>query len=386
MTMRIPIRTLLFVCVLACASGAQAGEGWWGKLDEGEAVSLKDILAAPREFRSRTLTFFCIYHGRNTPQYFDPMRTPFSAKRYDNFSVWPDGTALWEEKAFKYDAPFLYIPRTHAQRDALFALPLITRIEITGKIRAVLRGSPCIEVFSFRQTGHRMSKPIVTAVIAGDNYARMGTTEGDQLAARKYRDALAPDLPPVYDMMVRKRLAGALRRLGHHEDAGRVARGEILGGGGIPDPAPGLRDMPSQPVPFNPPPDSGELPTETFDDIGASGAPPAPAMPAAPPPAPGFPPAAPAAPGNVPRPAAFPEPAPSSGADMPGVPYNPSTPDADLPGERTGGGGMAPVPPPMPGPGPATPPRAQRTERAAPPSRSLRGIPPKRRPRLSGVR
>ena len=123
---------LVLVFSLPTAS-AHAGDGWWGALDEGEAVSLLDIMRSPSEFRGRTLTFFCVFHRKEN--YFDPMRTPFTPKRYDNFSAWPDGSPVWDEQAYVADMPFLYIPRSHEQRDDLMRL-IATEID-----RTVLHGT-----------------------------------------------------------------------------------------------------------------------------------------------------------------------------------------------------------------------------------------------------
>ena len=117
----------LLVLLALPAPRAEAGDGWWGGLDEGEAVSLADVLRGPRDYRGKTLTFFCIFHRKES--YFDPVRTPFNPERYDNFSVWPDGAALWQEKAYVNDMPFLYIRRNHTQRDAIMRLDPVTRIE-----------------------------------------------------------------------------------------------------------------------------------------------------------------------------------------------------------------------------------------------------------------
>jgi hypothetical protein len=355
--------TLVVACLLAPA-GAHAGDGWWGRLDEGDAVSLADIKATPRDFRHRMLTFFAVYGQPVDGNQLFSVRTMFNAKRHHNFRLWSDGTPVWEKRAFQADLPFVYIERANPQRDELLTLPTFTRIEVTGKVRDVLRGMPCIEVFSFRVTGHRLGRDVVRDMIAADDYARLGTREGDQLAASRYRAALRPDLPPMYDMLVRKRLAEALTRIGDHEGARRVARGEILGGSRIPGPQPVVDDpagpgVAPSPVDTRP---SHELPATDFPPVadlpppshGLPGLPPAAALPGAP----AEPLAEPltGAPPGTDAPLA-PSPAPAGGASTPFVPGPPVLPAAGASAER----------PPRPAP-------------------ALRGVPPKRRPRLSGVK
>ncbi|MDA1195873.1 MAG: hypothetical protein O2894_11900, partial [Planctomycetota bacterium] len=228
------LRLARLVCwsVIACCgllglSGgtpADAGDGWWGALDEGEAVSLANVIRQPRDYRDRMLTFYCVLFTASGEYKYYPPNTAFSEGQFANFAAWPDGSAVWDEAVFRGNFPFLYLRRTNTQLDELVALPRFTRLECTGKIRDIVRGRPAIEVFSFRPTGHRLGKPVVDSILWGINYTRQGTREGDQSAARRFYEALQPDLPPVYAIHVRKYLADTLRRLGHDEEAARYER------------------------------------------------------------------------------------------------------------------------------------------------------------------
>lgn len=373
---------LALLC-LAALPAADAGEGWWGGLDEGEAVSLTNVLRQPSEFRGRTLTFYCVFFTADGQYKYYPPNTAFSEAGFINFSAWPDGTPVWEKEAFVGNFPFLYLRRTNSQREELVRMKRFTRIECTGRIRDIVRGRPAIEVFSFRETGHRLGKPIVDSVLWGMNYAKQGTREGYQLAARRFKEALQPDLPPTYGIIVRKLLADALRKLGNDAEADLYERGETIGTPPLPRPDPGSApgmplapgeefptDLPEPPMPMpGMPSDTGAMPAPPLGT--ASGAPdgaPAPA------PAPGggadFPPAAPGA--------------------MPGPPPNPFMSD-DLPGQAsgTGRGNLGPTPESeLPGQAARTPGGASRTSgrSASTPRRPASGIPPKRRPRLTGVK
>lgn len=239
---------MLALAVVAAPRAHADGEGWWGILDKGQAVSLADILAEPSRYRDNAVTFPCIYHSRY--DYFDPLRTIFNERRYSNFTVWPDGAALWMKQDFENEHPFMYIARDHNQHEALFALPIYSRLEITAKIKATINRKPAFEVLSWRLTGHRFGKPVVEGVMSGDNFARLGQPAQLEMAAGRYRDVLElyPDLPPVYDMQVRRRLGDVLRRLGFAEEAAEVEGGvPIVARGALPRPGDGMpvHDSPS---------------------------------------------------------------------------------------------------------------------------------------------
>jgi hypothetical protein len=327
--------------LLLLPAPALAGEGWWGALDEGEAVSLADVMRGPRDYRDRIITFFCVFYTADGEFKYYPPNTAFSEQRHLNFSVWPDGAPVWEERTYKTgQMPFMYLRRTNAQRGELVRLPAFTRLEVTGRIRDIVRGTPAIEVFSFRATGHRLGEAVVKHVIRGNGYARAGTTQGYQLAARSFKDALQPDLPPVYDMIVRKLLADTLRKLGFPEEARAYENGESVG-------------MPELPTPDadQGTPAPSTMPDDLPQPFGAqdSGTP------------------RPAAPTPYGSPDGSPDGAPPTGA-LPPVPLGPD--EAAPPAGST-----------LP---PAAPSYTDEPGAAPPPPRS--GIPPKRRVRLSGVR
>lgn len=362
--------TLALAVTLTFTSGsAQAGDGWWGGLDEGEAVSLADIMRGPRAYRDRIITFYCVFHTADGEFKYYPPNTAFSEQRHLNFSVWPDGAPMWEERSFRNDVPFLYLRRTNAQRAELVRLPGFTRLEVTGKIRDIVREKPAIEVFSFRQTGHRFGKPIWKRIMQGRNYARAGTTQGYQLAARAFKDALQPDLPPVYDMQVRKLLADTLRKLGFHDEARAYENGESVGMPKLPKPDPGA-NLPEAPT-F---PD--DLP-QPFSSNAASKPTPTAPRPTGPAPAP-F-----GSPDGEPSPVRPPQDLPPTGT----LPPAPLGPDEALPPAGPGASPSGfPAPAPRGGPRPVKPPVAKKPS-VPPPNPSARGgIPPKRRVRLTGVK
>lgn len=400
-----PVWALLALGALAALSppGAQARDGgWWSALDEGLPVALSDVLANAEPYRHRTITFACIFHAREAT--FDPLHTPFNAERHDNFSVWPDGAPLWEDAAYRRDYPFVYIARNHPQRDALLALEPMTRIQLTGRIRAVTRAGAFFEVFAWRRTGHRLGREVVESVLRGDNYIKSGARDGYQLAARAYRDALKPDLPPVYAQRIGARLAQTLRQLGHPEEAARFESSPLLGAEPLPEPEPGAGGSPAREGPAGPP-------VHPFSSGAAPGAAPgtslgAPTLPA---PAPGGAPGSPDGPApagatTLPAPSgpAADPPAPG-GTPLPLPPGAPILPDDQLPGRRpppriegpaaapesaapdgAAPGSAAPAPP-----GPGSP---DGEAGAAPPTPATpaapkgSAIPPTRRPRLSGVK
>ena len=234
-TLRALTACALALLLLATAASAD-DDGWWGGLAKGENVSLADVLADAGAWRGKTFTCTCIFHKMD--KYYDPLRSGLNAQRYDNFALWPDGLSLWEIEDFKKTYPFFYLPKTHQQRNELMKLARFTRIQATMKIRGKIRGKPAFEVLSFRETGHRLGERAVKRVIEGDKYARMGHTN---IAASRYRDVLAthPDLPPVYNLKIRKRLADALREMGYADKAERVEGGApIIGSSPLPKPNP----------------------------------------------------------------------------------------------------------------------------------------------------
>jgi hypothetical protein len=375
------------------ATTERAHAGWWDDLDKGESVRLSDVFADPHAHRDRLLTFVCILMGRD--EVFLPLQTPFNPQRHDNVAVWEDGTPVWEETAFKEKIrPYLYVEKRHPQREALLAAPRSTRIEVTARVRAIVRGIPFLEILSWRPTGYRLGDDVVTSLVAGDNHVRSGELD---LGLEYYRRALRPDLARVYALLVKKRMSDVLHRMGRHDEAARVEGDEVRGGTFAPDsPAP----MPGDVTPFGPPaegatppPIATELPgtavdvpvpVTTGDELPGTevGSAPAPAgrPPVAPPvvaPPPGsVPPAAwPPAPVVTPAPVAPPTGPPPSAAPPP--PLGPPPPVVTRPGST------APLPLPPTAVAQPPPPAATATP---PPAAPAPVAPPKRNPRLEGVR
>ena len=375
---RAAIATGCLALVLCFAAPADAGDGWWGGLDEGEAVSLSNVIRQPDEFRGRIITFYCVFFTADGKYKYYPPNTAFTERNHINFSAWPDGTPMWEQESFVGNFPFLYLRRTNSQHDELLRVKRFTRLECTGRIRDVVRGRPAIEVFSFRETGHKFGKPIFDSILYGINYSKQGTREGYQLAARRFKEALQPDLPPVYAIIVRKLLADSLRALGNDAEADMYERGETVGTPPLPRPGsgtpPGMPVAPGEDFPSafpEPPSPDGTLP-------GDSGA-----MPGPPPglgTATGGPDgAAAAAPAKDGFPPALPE-------GLPAPPANPFLSD-DVPGQVVGSGrGRLEKTPDSELPGQAKRAPASPTQSRARPRAPASGIPPKRRPRLTGVK
>jgi hypothetical protein len=339
------LRTPLLGVLLAVAAAwlttapAAAEDGWWSGLDEGETVSLADVVKSPEDYRDRTITFIAVFHTASGEFKYYPPATLFTEARYLNFSAWPDGVSMWEsEEEWGRELPFLYLPRAHPQRDELMGLEQFTRVEITGRIRHVVRGQPAIQVFSFRKTGHRLGRDVVRSINRGLAHMRTGTRQGYQVAARYYKLALQPDLPAVYATKVRSLIAGALRRLGDDEEAARYESGAAGATSELPD------TMPAH-GPAEGPGIDGPAP-------GSEGFPPAQATPPGPPGPAGL-----GSPDGDGPPSAAP--AQSAGSDLP-----------------QGFSGTEGTPP-------AAPPRKAGPGRSG---RKASAIPPRRRPRLNGVK
>jgi hypothetical protein len=121
------MRRWVAAIVLAAAPLATASAGWWDDLDKGEPVRLRDLAAQPDRWQGKVVTFACIYHGFDSV--YQPYFTSFNAEKWLNATAWYDGAALWEKDAFvDEDFPFLYLERTHPQRDEMLRLEAFTRI------------------------------------------------------------------------------------------------------------------------------------------------------------------------------------------------------------------------------------------------------------------
>ncbi len=368
--------------LLALALDRPARAGWWDDLDKGQSVGLGDLIAQPDRYRTGLVSFFCIFHRRD--QVFNPIATPFHPARYANVAVWADGAAVWDQDTYAHDFPFLYMDQQNPQHDALTSLEAFTRIEVTGRVRSILRSIPQIEVVSFRPTSQRVGGYVVQSVMAGDRHAEAGDLD---LAYENYRRALTPDLPPAYEMLVKKRVAEALRRLGRGDEADRMDGGGIVASSGAPETRPvvpggsgGLLGDPL-PGPAGPPPGLGG-PVAVAPPPSAAGAP------AGTPPGPGQPGAPP---GVI-------------TSDLPGQPVGAGPLTTDLPGTPVG----APSPPraapparPASGAGPASPARGappkprtddlpgtpdDEAEAPTPPPPVPAGAPRRHAPRLTGVK
>ncbi len=343
--------------LLGLVAGRSASAGWWDDLDKGKSVSLGDVIAQPDRYQDDLVTFFCIFHRRD--EVFDSLATPFHPSRYSNVSAWADGAKVWEEDTFRHDFPFLYIERSHPAHDALLATDPYTRLEVTARIKAKLRGFPCLEIVSWRVTSQRLGRAAVESVIAGDRYAEIGD---DDLAYENYRRALRPDLPRVYRMLLQNRVAQSLVRLGRVDEARALRGPEILGAGdeageGLSPPAPpGIAAAPAAGSPDGTPPAMAAPPAVGSPDGGApaAGSPDRPAV--------GSPDGG--APRAAPLGAPSPAPPPLITNDLPGEASNEPAHRASPP---------APAPPPP-------------VEDLSSPADRIPGAPPRKTPRLSGVR
>ncbi len=338
---------------------AEAGDGWWGALDEGEAVSLSNVIRAPREYRGRTITFFCVFYTAAGEFKYYPPNTAFTESLFINFAVWPDGVPVWEEKTYIGNFPFFYLRRTNEQRSELARVKRYTRLECTGRIRDIVRGRPAIEVFSFRETGHRLGEPVVNSIKWGLNHARLGTKQGYQSAAGRFKEALQPDLPPAYALIVRKYLGDSLRKLGLDDEAALYEGGETIGTPPLPTPEDGGGFADLGPPPAGP----GEFPNAPPQGPDASGSPDgASGSPDGPRPSTGRLPTAPRGMDDLPQP---PSDNPFASSDLPGRTVDPRS---------------------LPEPPPAGKTPSGRRAQPRTPRKPVSGIPPKRRPRLSGVK
>ncbi len=391
---------LLLLLPLAPLPTATAGDGWWGDLDKGQVVELRDIVAKPRSFRGKQLTFFCIVRGEDSV--FFPQNRLLSRSRYANFTVWPDGTALWNSRAYaNAEFPTLYISRTHPDQATLMRVPRYTRIEVTGSVRALVGRRPCIEIASWRESGHRLGREVVDSMVRARAYVRGGDA---RLARSNFREAMAVDLPSNYRVSIEEEARRALATLGANlaEPSPTASRpmGDVPVGAGT-DPF----DEPPAPASTEPagaPTTPGSLPPPSFDTpMQPAGSNPTGSNPTGSNPIGRNPIGR-----NAPRPPAgstgampppdfnTPVPAPANGT-VPGDPFLdgnlgpvPATPPAAA-GSPDGGPGVQPAPQPRRGVRPRRPqtPPTRPADRAAPATTPPpRGAPPKRRPRLVGVR
>jgi hypothetical protein len=223
---------LLAAAFAGIAAPRAARAGWWDDLDKGDPVRLQDLVAKPRDYQGKRVTFACVY--RWLDKVFAPYFTTFTPDKYANFSVWADGQPVWEREAYADDFPFLYLPRGHAQSEELTGLSRFARIEVTGKVREVYRDKPWIEVLGFRVTPAKLGEAAVLALKSGDRWA----AEGDYVKAEAYyRRALDDvELAEPYKLRVKKRISDVLRAAGRPAEA-KAAGGEVLGATPAPVPA-----------------------------------------------------------------------------------------------------------------------------------------------------
>jgi len=353
------LAAVLLVGALGTARAPEARAGWWDDLDKGEAVTLSDMIGEPRRWKDKVVTFACVFHAPDTV--FQPYFTSFNAEKYLNFTVWVDGSPLWEQEAFvRDDFPYLYMRRDHPQREELARQPAMTRIEITGRIRDVYRERPWIEVSGFRVTPATLGRSVVEWIKTGDAYVASGDITQ---AEAYYRRALSEvSLDEKYVLRLKKRLADVLRYAGRHADASRVDGGTpVLGGTASPQPTEGSLLHPTKVTPPGGDPNAPADPGTDAEPGSAYGSPraPDPVL----------------VPRTVARPGTAPAPAPTPGGDEdPGVPFGtPKAPESVNPiprvRERIAPPQAPPtLAPPAPGAAPALP--------TVPPPSSMPSIPP----------
>ena len=370
----------LLLLPLAPSSSAEAGDGWWGDLDKGQVVELRDIVAKPRSFRGKQLTFFCIVRGPDNV--FFPQNRLLSRTRYANFTVWPDGTPLWDAAAYaNSEFPTLYISRTHPDQATLMRVPRYTRIEVTGSVRALVGRRPCIEIASWRESGHRLGRDVVDSVVRARAFVRGGDA---RLARSNFREAMAVDLPSNYRVLIEEEARRGLESLGSSMSGSEPAGTPAPTDDAI-DPDANPFDTPTPaptPASGGTPPSPGSVAPPSFDSPQG----PASAQPAAVDPTNAPPPTF-----DSPLPGTSPAPtegaAPPPGDDFLDDHLGPNTAPPSAAGNPEGAPDALPAPQPARDLRPGQAPPTRRPKRAtAPTTPPKRGAPPKRRPRLVGVR
>ena len=230
MRMRRRLRGWVAVVVTALPL-ATASAGWWDDLDKGEPVRLSDVTSQPERWKGKVVTFACIYHGFDSV--YQPYFTSFNAEKWLNATAWYDGAPIWEMEAFRdQDFPFLYLERTHPQRDEMLRLEAFTRIEVTGRVKDVYRNRPFIEILGFRVTPATFGKNVADWMKRADAFAAVGDYAN---AEANYRLVLAQvTLDETTRLRAQQRLDAALRVAGRGDAAAKA--NPVLGGSPMPQP------------------------------------------------------------------------------------------------------------------------------------------------------
>jgi hypothetical protein len=137
-------------------------------------ADLNQILQTPIEYLSTDIIFDCVFNKANEDSYL-PVYTPFSAERHMTLSVWPPGTALWEDQENTSKlVRTLFVRKDIRTSHEVLSLRRFQRFRVKGGVKSHFENTPWIEVYMIEspddvvEGGYELSATTVSLLAAGE--------------------------------------------------------------------------------------------------------------------------------------------------------------------------------------------------------------------------
>lgn len=206
---------LVSLIVTIAASGAQpdvaasSAGGWWGDLYDQKIIPFETVLKKPRSFVGQTVTFVAQFHRLGEID--NPFHTKFESDWYLNFSIWPDGAAIWDKKTYRNDYQYLFVRRGTDGSKELLQAPTYARYVIVAEVSDVFKGKPWLDVTGIKRLDTQMTEASLVHIVKGLSLRRIRRNDA---AVKEFSLADGGHLPTYVRTMLLRQQGAALEAEG----------------------------------------------------------------------------------------------------------------------------------------------------------------------------
>ncbi|MHC4873296.1 MAG: tetratricopeptide repeat protein [Planctomycetota bacterium] len=193
-------RWLLIIICLTFVQSGFAGFKKKGKIGDRtklEQTDLKKIMARPKAYIGRKITFLCRFGFASN--FFKTFNTKYTRREYTNFSIWDDEVKLWDKEDRRTVLPSLYI--SVSRKSVIEGLLKLRKYEltlITAEITSSYGGIPWFDVTGIKSKDWEDTRPTDTGMLHIRHGVSLEKEKKHLLAAEHFKMALGSGLPEDY--------------------------------------------------------------------------------------------------------------------------------------------------------------------------------------------